>query len=208
MEAAEAADREVEALVEPGMYPHWLAVVGLAFHTMRRGDTEEAVRLGRQALEEAERLDDWSRVNAIGNLASILIGAGRTEETRSVLERAIHEARRSGLTVFESFILADLGRLNLLARDYGPSRAAYTAALTKLRRLGHKGAQTESLEGLGLASLGLGQRPEARAAFAEMLELAIAATRKHSQTSPVPSPGLPSQRIQPPPSARPGSVEL
>ena len=89
MEAAEAADREVEALVEPGMYPHWLAVVGLAFHTMRRGDTEEAVRLGRQALEEAERLDDWSRVNAIGNLASILIGA-RPNRGGTVGSRASH----------------------------------------------------------------------------------------------------------------------
>lgn len=32
----------------------------------------------------------------------------------------------------------------------------------------------ESLHGLGLASLGLGQRDEARAAFAELLELALA----------------------------------
>ena len=179
-EAAEAADREVEALVEPGTYPHWLAVVGLAFHAIHRGETEEAVRLGRQALEEAETLDDRSRVNATGNLASILIEAGRTGEARLVLERFIHGARRSGLMVFESLGLADLGRLNMLARDYGSSRAAYTAALTEIRRLGHKGAEMESMEGLGLALLGLGQRGEARVAFAEMLELALAATGTHS----------------------------
>jgi predicted ATPase len=179
-EAAEAADREVAALVGPDTYPHWLAVVGLSFHALHRGDAEEAVRLGRQAVEEAESLDDRSRVNAIGNLASILIEAGRTEDARSALERFIHEARRCGFMVFEGFGLADLGRLNLLARDYGPSRAAYTAALTELRRLGHKAAEMDSLEGLGLASLGLGQRREAGIAFAAMLELALAGTRTHS----------------------------
>jgi len=68
----------------------------------------------------------------------------------------------------------------MLARDYGSSRAAYTAALTEIRRLGHKGAEMESMEGLGLALLGLGQRGEARVAFAEMLELALAATGTHS----------------------------
>ena len=38
----------------------------------------------------------------------------------------------------------------------------------------------ESLKGFGLASLGLEQRVEARAAFSEMLELALAATGSHS----------------------------
>ena len=40
--------------------------------------------------------------------------------------------------------------------------------------------ELETLRGLELASLGLGQRDEARAAFAEMLELALTATKTHS----------------------------
>ena len=173
-DAAEAANREARALAEPGTEPHCLAVVGLAFHAVHRGDTEEAVRLGRQALEEAERLEDASRIQAIGILASILTSVGWAEEARSVLERFVHEARRSGLAVLESLGLADLGRLTLLEHDYESSCAAYTTALTQLRGLGHKGAEMESLHGLGLASLGLGHRDEARAAFAELLELALA----------------------------------
>jgi ATP/maltotriose-dependent transcriptional regulator MalT len=117
-EAGEAADREVAALVEPGTYPHWLAVVGLAIHAIHRGDTEEAVRLGRRALEEAASLDDRSRVNALGNLASILTEAGQTGEARLVLERFVHEARRSGLTVCETVALIDRCRLELLERYY------------------------------------------------------------------------------------------
>jgi predicted ATPase len=174
VEAAEAANRDAQALAEPGTEPHVLAVVGLAVQAVHRGDTDEAVRLGRQALEEAERLEDASRIQAIGNLASILTSVGWTEEARSVLDRFVHEARRSGLEVLESLGLADLGELTLREHEYESSRAAYTTALTQLRGLGQKGAVMESLYGLGLASLGLGHRREARAALAELLELALA----------------------------------
>jgi predicted ATPase/class 3 adenylate cyclase len=180
VEAAEAADREALALAEAGTEPHWLAAVGLALRAVRRGDTKEAVRLGRQAVEEAERLDDASRIGALVNLASILIGVNRTEEARSVLERSVREARRSGLVSMETIGLADLGELDLLEHDYEAARAAYAAALAQLRSLADKYYEHETLRGLGLASLGLGQRGDARAAFAEMLELAVAATRTHS----------------------------
>jgi hypothetical protein len=180
LEVCEAADREALALAEPGTDPHWLAVVGLAFHAVHRGDTKEAVRLGRQALEEAERLDDVSRIYAISNLASILTGVNRTEEARSFLERSVREARRSGLVSMETSGLVDLGELDLLEHDYEAARAAYAAALTQIRSRAEKYNELETLRGLGLASLGLGQRGDARAAFAEMLELAVAATREHS----------------------------
>jgi predicted ATPase/class 3 adenylate cyclase len=180
VEAAAATAREALALAEPATEPHMLAVAELAFHAVHRGDTEEAVRLGRQALEEAERLDDAARIWTIGLLATILMGVKRTEEARSVFERCVREARRSGLVSVEIIGLADLGWLDLLEQDYRSSRAAYAAALTQLRSRGDKYYEPETLRGLGLASLGLGQRGEARAAFAEMLELALAATRTHS----------------------------
>jgi hypothetical protein len=180
LEVCEAADREALALAEPGTDPYWLAVVGLAFHAVHRGDTKEAVRLGRQALEEAERLDDVSRIYAISNLASILTGVNRTEEARSFLERSVREARRSGRVSMETSGLVDLGELDLLEHDYEAARAAYAAALTQIRSRAEKYNELETLRGLGLASLGLGQRGDARAAFAEMLELAVAATREHS----------------------------
>jgi predicted ATPase/class 3 adenylate cyclase len=180
VEAAAATAREALALAEPATEPHMLAIAELAFHAVHRGDTEEAVRLGRQALEEAERLDDAVRIWTIGLFATILMGVKRTEEARSIFERCVREARRSGLVSVETIGLADLGWLDLLEHDYKSSRAAYAAALTQLRSRGDKYYEPETLKGLGLASLGLGQRAEARAAFAEMLELALAATRTHS----------------------------
>jgi predicted ATPase/class 3 adenylate cyclase len=180
VEAAAAIAHEAMALAEPATEPHMLAVAELAFHALHRGDTEDAVRLGRQALEEAERLDDATRIWTIGLLATILMGVNRTEEARSVYERCVREARRSGLVSVETIGLADLGWLDLLDHDYESSRAAYAAALTQLRSRRDKYYEPETLRGLGLASLGLGQRDEARAAFAEMLELELAATRTHS----------------------------
>jgi predicted ATPase len=170
-DAAEAANREAQALAEPALNPtSWLS----SGSPSRPFIVEEAVRLGRQALEEAEGLEDASRIQAIGNLASILTLVGWADEARSVLERFVYEARRSGLAVLESLGLADLGELTLLEHDFESSCAAYTTALTQLRGLGQNGAVMESSYGLGLASLGLlGHRGEARAAFAELLELAL-----------------------------------
>jgi predicted ATPase len=180
VEAAGATAREALDLSEPGTEPHWLAVAELAFHAVHRGNTEEAVRLGRQALDEAERLDEALRIWAIGHLATILMGVNRTEEARSMYERFVQEARRAGLQAFETIGLADLGWLELLEDDYESAHAAYAAALTQLRSRADKTYELETLRGLGLASLGLGQRDEARAAFAELLELALAATQTHS----------------------------
>jgi predicted ATPase len=180
VEAAGATARAALALAEPGTEPHWLAVAELAFHALHLGDADEAVRLGQEALEEAERLDDAVRVQAIGHLATILMGVNRNDEARSVYEQCVREARRSGFASIETLALADLGGLNLLEHDYASARAAYGAALMQLRSRADKHYELESLRGIGLASLGLKQRDEARAAFAEMLELALAATRTHS----------------------------
>jgi predicted ATPase/class 3 adenylate cyclase len=179
VDASETAAREALTLAQPGTEPHYIALAELAFSSIHRGETEEAVRLGRQAAEESEMLDDAPRIQAIGNLADILTRVGRTKEARSVLERFVREARRSGMSL-ETLGLADLGALDLIEHDYESSRAAYAAALTQLRSRGDKYWEMETLKGIGLASLGLGQRGEARAAFAEMLDLALAEKRTHS----------------------------
>jgi tetratricopeptide (TPR) repeat protein len=179
VDASETAAREALTLAQPGTEPHYVALAELAFSSIHRGETEEAVRLGRQAAEESEMLDDAPRIQAIGNLADILTRVGCTKEARSVLERFVREARRSGMTL-ETLGLADLGALELIEHDYESSRAAYAAALTQLRSRGDKYWEMETLKGIGLASLGLGERGEARAAFAEMLDLALAEKRTHS----------------------------
>ncbi len=180
VDASEVAAREALALAEPGTEPHCLALSELAFYSIHSGDAAEAVRLGRQAAEEAETLDDAFRIQAMGNLAGILAGVKRFNEARALNERWVQEARRTGLLALETVGLADLGTLNLVEHEYEPARAAYAAVLTQLRSSDTRYYELESLKGFGLASLGLGQRVEARATFSEMLELALAATGSHS----------------------------
>jgi tetratricopeptide (TPR) repeat protein len=180
VESAGSTAREALGLAESGTEAHWLAVAELAFYALHHGDADEAVRLGRKALAEAETLDDTVRIWATGHLATILMDVDRVQEARPVYEQFVHEARRSGLQSFETIGLADLGRVELLERDYESARTAYAAALTQLRRRGDKHYEAETLRGLGLASLGLGRRGEARAAFAEMLELALGMTQTYS----------------------------
>jgi predicted ATPase/class 3 adenylate cyclase len=180
VEASEASANEALALAESGTEPHYLALAELAFSSIYRGENEEAVRLGRQAAEEAAMLDDATRIQAMGNLASILAGVKRGNEGRELLERFVQEARRAGLVALETIGLADLGAYNLVEHDYESARAAYAEVLTQLRTSATKYYELESLKGLGLAWLGLGQREEARATFFEMLELALAATASHS----------------------------
>ena len=180
VDASEVAAREALALAEPGTEPHCLALSELAFYSIHRGDAAEAVRLGRQAAEEAETLDDAFRIQAMGNLAGILAGVKRFDEARALNERLVQEARRTGLSALETVGLAELGTLNLVEHEYESARAAYAAVLTQLRSSDTRYYELESLKGFGLASLGLGQRVEARAAFSEMLELALAATGSYS----------------------------
>jgi predicted ATPase len=181
VEAAGADAKEALDLAEPGTEPHWLAVAELAFHALHHGDADSAVRLGQQALTEAETLDDGSRIWAIGHLATILVDAGRAQEARPMYERFVREARGSGFQAFETVGLSDLGRLDLLEHDYESAHTAYSAALTQLRERGDQYYEPETLRGLGLASLGLGRRGEARAVLAEMLELALVTPETYSQ---------------------------
>jgi hypothetical protein len=105
----------------------------------------------------------------------------RPQETRPLDERFVQDAHRNGFQGHETVGLADLGRLDLLERDYESARNAYTTALARLRLRGDKYYELEALRGLGLASLGLDRRSEARSAFAEMLDLALAQTQTHSR---------------------------
>jgi hypothetical protein len=147
VDASEVAAREALALAEPGTEPHYLALSELAFYSIHRGDAAEAVRLGRQAAEEAETLDDASRIQAMGNLAGILAGVMRTDEARALLKRFVHEARRTGLVALETIGLAELGEYKLIEHEYESARAAYAAVLTQLRSNDTRYYEVASLKG-------------------------------------------------------------
>jgi hypothetical protein len=117
----------------------------------------------------------------LGNLSGILMEVGRGPEARPLLERSINDARLCGLTTaFETLGLVDLARLDLLEAEWESSHALFSEALEQLRSLGDKTSEIESLKGIGFALLGLQRRRDARAAFFEMLDHALATTQTHS----------------------------
>jgi len=169
--AIEAAAREILGL-ESGREANAWALMLLASAAMDRGEIEEAVDHGLQAIEAAKQLDDLSKAPIHSNVGQILGEAGRTEEARALA----HEARDVFLqsqdehrAAVEEFIL---GLYDVYEHRYESARTTLTSALNTIRRLGHDHDEAETLRYLGFALLGLGDRAEARVSFTEALELA------------------------------------
>jgi tetratricopeptide (TPR) repeat protein len=74
----------------------WKAVQGKVF--ARRGDFEQAERLGRAAVTDADRSDSYARADARVDLAEILSLQGRGDEAAILLREAIALYEEKGMT--------------------------------------------------------------------------------------------------------------
>ena len=116
-------------------------------------------------------------VSTLGDLGETLVQAGMLDEARAVMVEAVDEARRNGLEANMTWGSAQLGILDLVEGDYESACSALTAARVNARSVGIYSFEAEVLFGLGYAQLGLGARPDARATFSELLELASGSGR-------------------------------
>ena len=194
-------------LSEPGTEPHWMAVAefGLPRRSSRRhgggGSARPAgARGGREARRRRAHLGDRPPRHHPH------VGQPHRGGAIDVPSDSFTRPGGAGCKPSRAIGLADLGWLDLLEHDYESARAAYAAARTQLHGA-RQVPRAGGAEGLGLASLGLGQRDEARAAFAELLELALAGTQTYSAYVAGALSGIaPRRRRQPPPTAPPGSA--
>lgn len=171
---ADAAAREAVRLARPGSKSRVTALQVRADAAGISGDNEEAVRLARRAVEEAQ---DELRLNALCTLGEALIGAGSDEEARAVFRHGIEEAHRIGgaaASFAAPIFVADLAHLDLLKHDYESARAGFSSALTGMQSIGHYAHEAAILRDLAFALLGLGQRTDASVAFSAILDLALA----------------------------------
>ena len=178
LDSAESHAQEAVMLAQESGERRTLAFAlhDLAFVASRRGDFDEAIRLLTRVLEEAAD-DEWLRSIALDGLAAAQLEAGRDEEAR----RLLHEASR-GLQATEdeanqAINEIALAHLELYVRDF---EAAYVVAASTLEKASAMGDDYRVLgarNALGLAAVGLGRRSEAREAFAESLDLVLAADR-------------------------------
>jgi predicted ATPase/class 3 adenylate cyclase/Tfp pilus assembly protein PilF len=169
--AAGEATRLAEALGDPRILAAAIAIrAGIA---RRRGDADEAVRLGRRAVELATVAGERDRARGLSNLALYLTGAGREEEARAILLEALEHTRR-GDSIGEAHVALRLANLDLYADDFEGALAGFSAALDKSRDVGEVAHEATALGGKGQALLGLGRRSEARAVLREALDVAEA----------------------------------
>ena len=141
----------------------------------RRGQSDEALRLIRRAAQLAETLDDETRLITMHDLAALLGEAGQAAEARTVFKQTLQLAEGRGDAFLAISIPLQLGFIDLNERQFNDAQTQFETALARNRAIGHYSADVYGRWGLGYALLGLGQRSGASAAFADALEIVLAA---------------------------------
>jgi predicted ATPase/predicted negative regulator of RcsB-dependent stress response len=177
-DSAERHAQEAVTLAEESGERRTLAFAlwDLAQIAARRGDFDEAIRLLTRVLEEAAD-DEWVRSAAMGDLASFQMEAGRDEEARRLLHEASRGLQATKDEANQAIQRIFLAYLELYVRDFEAAYVAAASVLEKVRAIGDDYRVIVARNALGFAALGLGRRSEAREAFAESLDLVLAADR-------------------------------
>ena len=177
LDAAYAHAREAVDLAEaaeaPALVVDSLGMLATAAGGL--GHVDEAIRVANRAVGMAEELDPTTRLHALHDLGGVLAMAGRVDEARVTLRRAADESNHVGHAIAEMYSWNNIGLLELGEREFVAARVALDRAMDLSRRVVDHNIATSSLLGLGYAELGLGQPREARAHFAAMLDLVLAA---------------------------------
>jgi predicted ATPase len=170
LDAAWAAADEALKLAMPGTPARGLSLLIVASREVLRGNVDEGIRLAEQAATEARELEGPEIANATqGDVAMLLLSAGRREESRALMMDVIAEARTNRF-FDERHMVGRLGFIDVLEADYESARRVLAYAVGQTRSVGNPW-ETWALQWLGYAYLGLGDRGSARATFGELLEI-------------------------------------
>ena len=172
LDASEAAARETLRLTEPGHELHAYALLGLAIIAGVRGEPEEAVRLGRDALAEIDAVED--RAGFRVDVAGVFRDAGLRDVARAMYVQVADEVRGDGDPSLIWHVNSNACWLDVLEQRYEAAEAGFRRILEPVRSLGLVPWEADTLRGLGLALLGLGRRTEARTALMSALEILAA----------------------------------
>lgn len=171
LDASEAAARQSLRLAEPGSDIHAYALLGQTMIVGVRGEPEEAIRLGREVLDEIGALDDRRQVLSRMDIAGVFRDLGLRTEARTLYTQASDEARRLGNALLVNLVDSNSCWLDLLEQRYEAAEQGFLSVLEGDRHFGHIPWEAADLRGVGLAQLGLGRHAEARRALLSALEL-------------------------------------
>lgn len=149
----------------------WRALNTLAIGEADEGRPENAIPL-YQAAEAAARKNGDTRLQlgAAGNLGYVCNVAGRWEEARQALDRAIALARAAGDQANEAIAINMLAERALGVGDYPAARRHAGDALTRMRAIARKSGIATSLATLGRVATIEGRNAEARQLLGESLK--------------------------------------
>ncbi|MFP5342319.1 MAG: adenylate/guanylate cyclase domain-containing protein [Candidatus Limnocylindria bacterium] len=174
LDASELAARESLRLAEPGDEVSAWALLYLAQIAAARDEREEAVRFGREALEEIDAIEERDQAGFRLDVAGVFMDAGLSEEARATFLQVRDTGRRLGDLRLIAIAQGSAHELDLLEGRYEAAEEGFRTVLKTMRTLGIERFKAYSLSLLGLALLGLDSRSEARAAFASSLEIVAA----------------------------------
>ena len=177
LDAASTTAAEALRLSSPGTHARVVALLIASSSEILTGNVVEGICFGRRAAVEAKSLDAEIRIATLGDLAMLLVQAGRREEARSVLRDAVEDARRSGLRMNAEWGSGQLGFVDLLDGDYEAACSTLAPVLTYARSVDHYPFEASMLHWLGFSYLGIGQRDAARASFGDLLELSSGSSK-------------------------------
>lgn len=111
-----------------------------------QGSHQRAIELFSEAVAAAERAGEPEALaTALGSLGGAYLLAGRPEEARPHLERALGLARQGGLVRVEAAALTDLGTLRLAEGRPDAALASYDRAAALSRALGRQDLRARAL---------------------------------------------------------------
>ena len=179
--AALEAATEALALAEEASDPE---TIGSALYTisqlaLARGDLRQATDVLTRALEEGSD-DGWGRALAFAGLASVHVEAERDDKARDAFREARVAFRAAGDEANDMACAIGLAELELYVGDLEAAAAVVEPAVEWTGRTGDRYRRGGALSVLGFVELGRGRPVQAMGAFAEALELVLAAERTGS----------------------------
>lgn len=137
-----------------------------AMAAFRRGDTEAAERIGRQALDRARSTGDVeAEVDALSNLARVAVRRGQFEASRELAAEGLERARASGRRSLEKWPTHILAAVLRMSGDLDAARPAYETSIALNRELGDSPAVGMEQYNLAYVELDTGHVDRARELF-------------------------------------------
>lgn len=170
--ALASAGRAEEAARRVGREALAAALHRKGWALFRLGDAEQAMRLGKEALELARATDAWKQQADSLNLLSVIHNqSGSYDQAAECMEQALALFRKTGHRRGEAVMLGNLGNTAYLRGQYHAAMGHYRQGLDLAREIGHRYTEMLCLNNLGGAQVAVEEYGAAEETLCQVLEM-------------------------------------